>query len=342
MNTAFLHICILICASFPSFAQTADSARHYFLSGSTAQSGRLYMIAYRDYKRAMDFDSKNPDLLRQLGLTEVELRKYEEAIPVFENLIRILPADTTAIIQLSRLYFFTHQWEKCIPYTMKALQKHIGERNYYIAGKSYYELEDYGHAFSYLPFAATEEPGNAEIPYMVARAYVDMNNYKPAIPYFQKAIALDSSKAERIYECALVYATIYNDTAAIQYYDLAAARGYKKDNEFYENLADSYISIGKPEKGLTILQDLLVKKPADLELLNSLGFISYKLKKYDQAIEYWDRILEYDKQNGRALYMIGMSYQKKGETEKGKTLCDKAIVIDPSLKNLKTEKRIDL
>ncbi len=77
---------------------------------------------------------------------------------------------------------------------------HIGEKNEYMIGKSYYELEDYGHAFSFLPAAAMDEAGNAEIPYLIAHAYVAMNNYKPVIPYFQKAIALDpclkSLKAE--------------------------------------------------------------------------------------------------------------------------------------------------
>jgi tetratricopeptide (TPR) repeat protein len=202
-------------------------------------------------------------------------------------------------------------------------------------------MEDYGHTFSYLPSAAMEEPQNAEIPYMIARSYVDMNNYKPAIPYFQKAISLDSSKAQWIYECALVYATIYDDQSAIKYYDLAATKGYKKDNDFYENLADSYISAGKPDKGLQILQDVLERKPADLKLLNTLGFMNYKLKKYDQAIEYWDRMLAYDNKNGKALYMVGMSYQKKGATEKGKALCEQAIALDPSLKSLKTEIPID-
>lgn len=338
---SFIYICILHLFCAYLCAQSPDSSRYFYLKGSGEKTGRLYMQAYLDFKRSLAFDDKNPDLLRQLGLTEVELRKYEEAIPVFEKLITIVPADTTAIVQLTKLYFYTHQWEKTIPYASKSLQNHIGTHNYYTIGKSYYELEDYGHAFSYLPSAAMEEPQNAEIPYMIARAYVDMNNYRPAIPYFQKAIALDSSKAQWIYECALVFATIYDDQSAIKYYDLAASRGYKKDNDFYENLADSYISAGRPEKALQILQDILVKKPADLELLNSIGFTSYQLKKYDQAIEYWDRILQYDKQNGRALYMIGMSYQKKGDTEKGKALCDQAIALDPSLKNFKKEIRID-
>ncbi|MDP4130095.1 MAG: tetratricopeptide repeat protein [Bacteroidota bacterium] len=322
-------------------AQSADSSRFFYLKALNEKSNRLNLVAYNDFQRSLQYDSTNPDVLRETGLSAVTLRKYENAIVVFERLLRIQQNDTTGINQLAILYFWTQKWDKAVHYASRALQLHTGSNNYYMLGKSYYEMEDYGHAFSYLPTAAAEDPKNAEIPYLIARAYVDMSNYKPAIPYFQKAIALDSSKVQWLYECALVYATIYDDVSAIKYYDIAAARGYKKDNDFYENLADSYIAAGQAAKGLQILQDLVAKKPADLELLNSLGFTSYKLKKYDEAIEYWDRILSYDKQNGRALYMIGMAYQKKGDTQKGKELCDKAIALDPSLKNLKTEIRLE-
>jgi tetratricopeptide (TPR) repeat protein len=332
----FFILFLLLSLSLLVSAQSKDSSRYFYLKASEEKSGRLYMQAYLDYKKSQESDPNNPDLLRQLGQTEVELRKYQEAIPVFEKLLTIVHGDTTAIVHLTRLYFFEHQWEKAISFANRSQQMQIGTHNYYIIGKSYYELEDYGHAFSFLPSAALEEPKNAEIPYMIAHSYVDMNNYKQAIPYYQKAIALDSSKAQWMYECALVYATIYEDQSAIKYYDLAASKGYKKDNDFYENLADSYISAGKPELGLQILQDILVKKPSDPDLLNSLGFTSFKLKKYDLAIEYWNRILQYDKNNARVLYMIGMSYQKKGDNERGKAFHDQAIALDPSLKNLKS------
>jgi len=322
-------------------AQSADSSRYFYLKAMEEKSNRLYQPAYIDFLHSLEYDSLNADALRETGLTAVELRKYENAIVAFEKLAAVRKKDTTAVSQLAVLYFWTHRWEKAVAFATLANQLHTGQNNYYILGKSYYEMEDYGHAFSYLPVAATADPKNAEIPYLIARAYVDMNNYKPAIPYFQKAISLDSSKAQWIYECALVFATIYNDKSAIEYYEIAAAKGYKKDNDFYQNLADSYIAAGQAEKGLKILQELVIKKPADLELLNSLGFTSYKMKKYDEAIEYWDRILSYDKQNGRALYMIGMAYQKKGDTEKGKALCDKAIALDPSLKSLKQEIKME-
>jgi tetratricopeptide (TPR) repeat protein len=58
---------------------------------------------------------------------------------------------------------------------------------------------------------------------------------------------------------------------------------------------------------------------------------SYDAKRYEDAINYWDQVLTIDKQNAASLYMIGMSYQKKGEKQKGIALCDKAIEMDPSL-----------
>ncbi len=322
-------------------AQSADSSRYYFRRAMDEKANRLYLVSYNDFQRALSYDTLNAGVLRETGLAAVALRKYEIADTIFEKLVQVRKNDTTGINQLAILNFWLQRWDKAISYASIALLMHTGKNNYYILGKSYYELEDYGHAFGYLPAAATEDPKNAEIPYLIARSYVDMNNYRTAIPYFQRAIALDSSKAEWIYECALVYATIFEDVTAIHYYDIAAAKGYKKDNDFYENLADSYIATGQAAKGLKILQDLVVKKPADLDLLNSLGFTSYKMKKYDEAIDYWNKILSFDDKNFRALYMIGMAYQKKGDIQKGKEICDKAIAQDPSLKNYRQEIKLE-
>jgi tetratricopeptide (TPR) repeat protein len=92
------------------------------------------------------------------------------------------------------------------------------------------------------------------------------------------------------------------------------------------------------DKCIELLKKVLAKKPADLDLLNTIADVHYKIGKYQEAIDYWDRILEFDKQNAKALYMIGLSYQKKGDKEKGIQLCDQAIKMDPSLSNLKQKK----
>ena len=76
-----------------------------------------------------------------------------------------------------------------------------------------------------------------------------------------------------------------------------------------------------------------------MDILWNLAEAYFKTGKYPEAIEHWDRMLYYDKANAKALYMIGLSYQRKGDKEKGQQLCDRAIEMDPSLRSLKQEKR---
>jgi tetratricopeptide (TPR) repeat protein len=77
-----------------------------------------------------------------------------------------------------------------------------------------------------------------------------------------------------------------------------------------------------------------------MNILNMVAEAYYFKGKYKQAIDYWDQILIYDKTNASALYMIGMSYQKSGEKDKGIALCDKAIEMDPGLASLKQKKML--
>jgi tetratricopeptide (TPR) repeat protein len=337
-------ICALALLLYAScaFTQSQDSSSIYYQKALTEKNGRLYMVAYNDFKKSLHYKPENLDAQRQLGLTMVELRKYEEAVPVFLKVLQIQKDDTTAVVNLGNLYFWTRNWPQASDFAQRAQKLHAGRGWDYVIGRSLYEQEDYGQAFKFLQAASREDSTNAEIPYLVARGFIEMNNYKPAIAFLQKAISLDSTKVLWIYQCALTLATIYDDKTAIKYYELAAAKGYNRDNDYYENLSDSYLSSGQSEKGLELMLQVLAKKPADLELIYSVANTYYKLGKYEQAIDYWDKILSFDKENAKALYMIGMSYQKKGDSGKGRQLCDKAIEMDPSLKSLKQEKKIEM
>jgi len=165
-----------------------------------------------------------------------------------------------------------------------------------------------------------------------------MMNYKLSVPYFDKAIALAPDKSNWIYELGLIYYAMNADKESLKYILLAGERGYKKDNDYMENLGVAYLNVGKLEEAMTILKDILAKKPSDMNILNMVAEAYYYSGKYQDAIDYWDKVLTYDKTNAQSLYMIGMSYQKKGEKEKGVALCDKAIEMDPDLAKYKQKK----
>ncbi len=321
------------------YAQNTDSAKAAFRRGVMETSLGRHKPAFELYRKATTLDSNYTDAYRALGQSAIETRQYEVARNAFRKVLAADPSDQVAIEAMGNLSFWTRRWDDAILYGQKMLDLKIGQRVHYMVGKSYYEKENFGMAFRYLDAAYKDEPRNAEIPFLFARSFVEMSNYKMAVKYYQEAIALDSTKVQWIYELAMAYSAIPDDRSAIPYFELAMVKGYKVDNDFIENLSSAYVSAGMPEKGIAMLTRLLEMRPADLELLYFVADTYYKMGKYDEAINHWDKILQYDKENARSLYMIGMAFQKKGDTKKGQAICDKAIELDPGLKVMRREKQ---
>jgi tetratricopeptide (TPR) repeat protein len=99
----------------------------------------------------------------------------------------------------------------------------------------------------------------------------------------------------------------------------------------------SYIAVGEYDKGEALAKAVFAKKQMDKSFMNDVGYAYYGVRRYDDAIRWWDQILTIDKNNAKALYMIGMAFRKKGDDEKGSRLCDAAIALDPNLAGYKKQ-----
>jgi tetratricopeptide (TPR) repeat protein len=337
MNMKTLLVVALWFISASAIAQT-DSSTVFLQKGNEAKIERKFLVASQAYQKSIQYNPQNMEAHKELGVVYVEMRKYDLARQSFNVVAKQASSDPVVVENLANLNFWTKKWNDAIAYAKKMQELKIGKNANYIIGKSYYELEDYGQAFPFLDAAAKEDATNADIPYTIGRGFVDMSNYRNAAPWFEKAIALDTNRPRWVYECALNFAAIPDDQNAVKYYLLAAEKGYKTDNDYYENLSTSYLGLGQSDKCIETLKKVLEKKPADIDLLNSIADIHYRIGKYTEAMDYWDKILGYDKKNAHALYMIGMCYQKKGDKSKGMQLCDQAIAMDPTLANLKQKK----
>ena len=316
----------------------ADSAQHYFQKALAEKEKGRKMEVLKHLEKANQFSNDDLQITAELAAAYHDLRKYDKALLAYKKLDEAGAATAPVYAQLLDLSFNMRRFDDVITYAgkLKALDKSASV-SYYL-GKVHYQQENYGEAIKQLAIASKEDPANAEVPYLVARSYADMMNYKQSIPYFQKAIELAPEKNNWIYELGLICYAMNDNKNALRYIKEAGDKGYKKDNDYLQNLAIAYLNTGKLDDGVSILTELLKKRPSDMNILNMVAEAYYYKGKYQQAIDYWDQILVYDKQNAEALYMIGMSYQKKGEKEKGIHLCDKAIEMDPSLASLKQKK----
>jgi len=320
---------------------TVDSADFFLQKGLQEKQNGRRLESLKNFEKAAKYDANSKTITAELAAAYQDLRKYGNAREMYIKLVTLGDESAATYKQLMLLSYQMKQNDDVIVYANKLKKADPTEKvNFYI-GKVNYDTDNYGEAIKSLNEAAKEDPTNAEVPYMIARSYADMMNYKLAIPYFKKAIELDPKQSYWVYELGLICYAMHDDKNALKYILEAGGKGYKKDNDYLENLGIAYLNVGQLDSGVVMLNEILKRKPSDLNILNMVAEAYYYKAKYNQAIEYWDRVLEYDKENASALYMIGMSYQKKGgkeNTEKGIALCDKAIELDPGLASLKQKK----
>ena len=118
---------------------------------------------------------------------------------------------------------------------------------------------------------------------------------------------------------------------AVVSFNKAADNGFIRGNDFNENLGFAYIYSGEFEKGETLLNEIVARKPGDKELLRDISTAFYESKMYDKCLDYCQKLMEMDMKDGKALYQAGLCFQKMGQKDKGQAMCDQAIELDPSL-----------
>lgn len=326
--------------NFCLFAQT-DSVFKHFESGETALKEKKFRIAELSYNKSLQYDKDHTPSLKGLYTSLKAQSRYPEAYAVLLKLEPLTGANDAMVIgELADMSLNMRKWDDAIKFAEKSKSLKIEGNHDFTISKAYYHLEDYGKSLQHADLAFRYDSSIAEIPYIAARSFLEMSNYKRAAGCYEQALARDSSKPNWMYEAGLVYYAIPDDKKAIYWIEKAGEKGYAKSADYYENLANAYLNDKQYEKGNEILIQLLSKRPQDKELIYNIADGFYRQGKYDLAIEYWDKVLFIDKQNAEALYMIGLSYQKKGDVSKGQQLCDAAIKLDPSLGSLKNERRL--
>jgi len=318
-----------------------DSAEYFLQKGLTEKQNGRRLESLKYFEKAANYDANSRAIVAELASAYMDLRRYAQARESLKKLVSLGDESAATYKQLLLLSFQLKQGDDVLFYADKLKTADPAEKVTYYVGKVHYDNDNYGDAIKYLSMAEKEDPTNAEIPYLIAHSYADMMNYKQCIPYFQKAIALAPTQNYWIYEMSLIYYAMNDDKNSLKYMLEAGDKGYKKDNDYMENLGIAYLNVGDLDKGVGMLNEILKKKPSDLNILGMIADAYYGKGKFDDAMDYWDRMLGVDKENYSALYMIGMCYQKKGgkeNTEKGVRLCDTAIEKDPSLASLKQKK----
>ncbi len=301
------------------------------------KDARRFAVASKNFDKAIQFDQKNAQAYIENGKANLEMRKIDAALGNYTKAYELQPGNNDVVKELSSLYFNNHQFQKAIELAQKCNNCADVDR---IIGMSYYNLEDYGKAVNLLQKAIAKDDKDAEAAYTLGRTYLELENEKSAIPQFQKAVELAPTRNEWMYELGLIYYSQDDYKDALKYFDMAVAGGYNKTNDFYENYGFAQLYIGDIENGMKTLNEVLERKPNNKELLTNIANAMYETKHYNEALNYFGKLMELNPKDAQSLFMAGMTLQKMGQKDKGQKICDNAIAMDPSLSRYRQKKEM--
>ncbi len=325
-NILSITVIVLFCVC--ANAQNNDSSQVYFKKGSAEKAAKHYLVAAENFDKAIAFNPKFTEAYIENGKANLEMRKVDAAMVNFTKANQLQPANTDAIKELTSLYFNNRQFQKAIDMAKQCKDCADAEK---IIAISNYNLEDYGKAVTGLKNALSKSPNDAEMWYTLGRSYLELEDNKNATTAYEKAVASEPAKNQWLYELGLQYYNSDQFANALKYFTKAADAGYAKTNDFLENIGFTYLYTNDADNGMKNLNNVLARKPNNTELLSDIAQAMYKTKRYDDALTYYQKLMDLNPKDASTLYMAGMAFQKKGQKEKGQAMCDKAISMDPSL-----------
>lgn len=170
-----------------------DAARKAELAGD-------FRAAEREYEQAVAI-RKDAELFQRLGLVRHLQNKFQEAIPAFQESLRLNPDAWGARLFLGIDYYRTNQFSKALPSLNAARRLRPGEPEVeFWLGATFIALHRYFEGQEILEALTRKQPQNVEAVRILAQSYSDF-----AVELHNRVVAEhpDSAWAHRIHGQAL-------------------------------------------------------------------------------------------------------------------------------------------
>lgn len=221
------------------------------------------------------------EVLKLMGLVNVNLQDYKSATTNFEKAIKISPKDATALFYLANCYDNLNRLSDAESYYIKVLE--IRE-NYIDAYKNLciicMKTGKENNAIEYAMKAKEIAPHDYTFDYLIGTAYVALKIYNKGIEYLEAALALNPEHFQ-----------------------------------IYNNLGTAYLLVGSREKAIDCYKKAIKIRPKDAISYYNIGSIYQIQNKHEQACDYFEKAYHLDNQENY-LISLALSELKSMQLEK--------------------------
>ena len=238
----------------------------------------------------------------RLGGLYFDNKKYDDAVKIMDEAIRYFPDDFTVNLILGLSLAQSNKSSEAKPYLEKAVQINPKDVNALSAyGYTLNQLKESDEAIKYLNMALKLSPDNVGILSTLGLIYDGEQNWEACDSIYEKALSIDSANA------------LINNNYA---YSLSE-RGIKLDKAFR-------------------MAEIAIKtEPLNSSYLDTMGWVYYKLGKYQEAKEYVEKALKVGGESSVILEHLGDIIFKLGDKDQAKKIWEKSYSLDSTNNRVK-------
>src|SRR5580704_16293720 len=296
------------------------------------------------YRHAAELDPSELNHLRGLGQTLMAEEKYQDALPVYQKLIDLMPDDADNYLAVSQIYRELSQLDKAEENLLKARQYAPGDVKIMYNEAMLYEAQGrYEDAIRVLSDAIVGVKQSTVLPsrrrslailyQQLGQLYRDRQNYQAAAYTYDELGHLGDEEDRRSRMLLMdTYREARDLPKALQVGKEAVAK-YPKDPAVQSREASLLAENGQVDEAVKILRTQLTNTEADREIYLNIAQVYERSKRYKEA-EDAARMAEalpgQPRDNEMVWFLLGAIYEKQKFFDRAEEQFKKALAVDPN------------
>lgn len=319
--------------------------------------GAVY-YEFQDYEKAVEYFEKSlkikPDYSRaylNIGRAYLYKGDFQRSLSALKKTLELDPYDTDAYLWIANNYLAQGQNRAAIDTLNKAIAITSDYPKLYFAlSDAYYESgdtqkgkESFEKAMSFFLMADTvgsaeggETYASSEYIYHFNRGveYKKNGEMDKAIEAFEKAIELQPGYTDSYIPLSRIYESKYGKDKSVELLQ-KGLKAAPESLQLYDELGYIYKDNGDLDSALKVFQEAVSKvqghcdKVGVARIFEGLGLVYYDQKKFDLALDAFNKGLEQNPRSATIYTNLGATYTAKGDNQKAMGVLRTAIQINP-------------
>jgi tetratricopeptide (TPR) repeat protein len=295
------------------------------------------------YRRASEVDPSELNHLRGLGQTLMAEEKYQDALPVYQKLIDLMPDDADNYLAISQIYRELNQLDQAEQNLLKARQYAPGDVKIMYNEAMLYEAQGrYEDAIRVLSDAIVGVKQSTVLPsrrrslailyQQLGQLYRDRQNFQAAAYTYDELGHLGDEEDRRARMLLMdTYREARDLPKALQTGKDAIAK-YPKDPAVQSRVASLYGENGQVDEAVKILRTQLSNTEADRETYLNIAQVYERARRYNEAeaaVKAAEALPGDPRDNETTYFLAGAIYERQKLFDKAEEQFKKVLSLDP-------------